>query len=58
MTFRELMDIRRNSTFDRTVILDLHKVGVDVKDYDAAWQRSQDVWCIVKAYMDAHPELP
>lgn len=58
MTFRELMDIRHNSTFDRTIMLDLHKVGIDVKDFNAAWERSQEAWNIVRQYMHAHPELP
>lgn len=56
MTFNELMNIRTYlvSASKRLTSLE-SKCGISTFNQ---WKRFGDSWEIVKAYMDAHPELP
>lgn len=56
MTFNELMDIRRYlvSANQRLTALSMK---CDIENTDT-WIRNGEAWDVVKAYMDAHPELP
>lgn len=59
MTFNELLDIRKYlvSASIRLTNLDRY-CGFDTFDTTDQWIRFGESWSVVKAFMDAHPELP